>query len=201
MASTTQGCGEQEGAPGRHDRMALAALLLSIFAFIPPCGIAAVVMAHVASRRIAASRGVPNGAATARAAMIIAYVQMSLVAVALVLGWGVLSAILPGFRSDPLVQRVLREADARATLDDASAREQEITARGLITQLVAIQDQYHRTNGQGFLCTIGELAAAGRKVPRLRRSRPSPSACANPPTCSNCANAVGKIASPPPRSS
>src|SRR5580704_13504716 len=43
--------------PIRQSRMALAAVALSIFAFIPPLGIAAVVLGHVSIRRIAASRG------------------------------------------------------------------------------------------------------------------------------------------------
>jgi len=144
----------------RHSRMALAAVLLSIFAFIPPFGIAAVVLGHIASRRIAASRGSLNGSATTRAALIIAYLQMFLVTVVALIAWQLLHLTVQDFRRDAMVQRVLREADARQTLDPTSAREEEITAQALIVQMVAIQDQ-HYGNGQGYLCSIGQLIQAG----------------------------------------
>jgi len=146
--------------PVRHSRMALAAVLLSIFAFIPPFGIAAVVLGHIASRRIGASRGLLNGQATTRAALIIGYLQMFLVTLTAVTAWQVLHLTVHDFRRDALVQHVLREADARQTLDPTSAREEEITARTLVIQIVAIQDQ-HYGNGQGYLCSIGELLRAG----------------------------------------
>jgi hypothetical protein len=133
--------------------MALAAVLLSIFAFIPPIGIAAIVLGHMASRRISASRGFLNGAATARAAIIIGYVQMCLVIVAAGLGWRLLGVIVRDFRHDSLVRRVLRDREAKRTLDYTSAREEESTARGLLIQLVAMQEQYHRKKG-GDICAL-----------------------------------------------
>ena len=147
--------------PVRHSRLALAALLLSIFAFIPPFGIAAVVLGHVASHRIAGSQGHLNGQATSRAAIIIGYLQMVLVIAAVVFGWHELQRTAGDFRRDALVQRVFRQADARQPLDETSAREEENTARTLLIQIVAMQDQYHRSKGQGYLCSIGELIQAG----------------------------------------
>lgn len=141
--------------------MALTALLLSFVAFIPPFGIAAVILGHVAGRRIAASQGELNGTATARAAVIIGYVQMFLLAVAIMLSWQVLHLTVDDFRRDPLVQRVFRESDARQPLDYTSAREEEITARTLVIQMVAIQDQHRRQDGQGYLCSINQLTQAG----------------------------------------
>jgi hypothetical protein len=150
-----------DGQPVRSNRMALAAVLLSIFAFILPFGIAAVVLGHLSKRRIDACRGTVDGKATARAALIIAYVQMFLVTVAALISWQVLHLTVQDFRRDPLVQRVFREADARAPLDSTSAREEEITARALVIQMVAIQDQNYRNNGAGYFCSIGELVQTG----------------------------------------
>ena len=56
MASTNNlAAAPSNAGPIRHSRMALAAVVLSIFAFIPPLGIAGVVLGHMSIRRIAAS--------------------------------------------------------------------------------------------------------------------------------------------------
>ena len=144
----------------RQSHMALAALALSVFAFIPPLGIAAVVLGHISSRDIAASQGKLNGKAIARAALIIGYVQMFLLTVAAVLIWLVLGLTLQDFRRDALVQRVLRESSANATLDYASAREEENTARALVIQMVAIEDQYYRGD-RNYLCSVSGLSQVG----------------------------------------
>jgi Domain of unknown function (DUF4190) len=144
----------------RQSHMALAALALSVFAFIPPLGIAAVVLGHISSRDIAASQGKLNGKAIARAALVIGYVQMFLLTVAAVVIWLVLGLTLQDFRRDALVQRVLRESSANATLDYASAREEENTARALVIQMVAIEDQYYRGH-RNYLCSVSELSQVG----------------------------------------
>ena len=115
----------------------------------------------MSSRRIAASRGKLDGKATARAALIIGYLQLILVIVATAMVWQALHLTVRDFRRDNLVQRVFRETDPKQTLDYASAGEQEITARTLLIQMVAIQDQHYRDNAQGYLCSLGELLAAG----------------------------------------
>jgi hypothetical protein len=144
----------------RQSHMALAALALSVFAFIPPLGIAAVVLGHISSRDIAASQGKLNGKAIARAALIIGYVQMFLLTVAAVVIWLVLGVTLQDFRRDALVQRVLRESSANATLNYASAREEENTARALVIQMVAIEDQYYR-GYRNYRCSLSELSQVG----------------------------------------
>jgi len=141
--------------------MALAAVALSIFAFIPPLGIAAVVLGHISSRRIAASRGALNGQATARAALIIGYLQIILVTVVAAMIWQALHLTVQDFRRDALVQRVFRETDPNQTLDSVSASQQETTARALVIQMVAIQDQRFRGDARGYLCSIGEVLNAG----------------------------------------
>ncbi len=161
MDATDSAATSPDVRPVRHSRMAFAAVAFSIFAFIPPFGITAVVLGHLSSRRIAASRGLLNGKATAQAAMIIGYVQMFLLAVATVLIWQALHLTVQDFRHDALVQRVLRETDARQTLDSTSARQQEIAAQALVIEMVAIEDQYHRQNQQGYLCSIDGLLQTG----------------------------------------
>jgi len=141
--------------------MALAAVVLSIFAFIPPLGLAAVVLGHVAIRRIAASRGALEGKPTARAALIIGYLQIVLVTLATAVMWRPLRQTVQDFRHDAMVQRVLRETDPNQTLDPGSAGEQEATARALVIQLVAIEDQHHRGSPGGYLCSESELLNAG----------------------------------------
>jgi hypothetical protein len=59
-----------------------------------------------------------------------------------------------------MVQSVLRESDATRKFDYAGAREQEITARSLMIQMLAIEEEHRRT-GRGYLCSPGEIAAAG----------------------------------------
>src|SRR5580698_1618559 len=86
----------------RQSHMALAALALSVFAFIPPLGIAAVVLGHISSRRIAASRGALNGKATARAALIISYLQIILMVVVSTMVWQALHLTVRDFRRDSL---------------------------------------------------------------------------------------------------
>jgi hypothetical protein len=147
--------------PIRHSRMAFAAVALSIFAFFPPLGIAAVVLGHISIRRIAASRGALNGKATARAALIIGYLQIILVTVVAAMVWQALHLTVQDFRRDTLVQRVFRETDPNQTLDSSSASEQETTARALVIQMVAIEDQHYRGDARGYLCSIGELFNAG----------------------------------------
>ena len=144
----------------RQSHMALAALALSVFAFIPPLGIAAVVLGHISSRDITASQGKLNGKAIARAALIIGYLQMFLLTVAAVVVWLVLGVTVQDFRRDALVQRVLRESSANATLNYASAREEENTARVLMIQMVAIEDQYYR-GYRNYRCSVSELSQVG----------------------------------------
>jgi len=158
IANGRGGCGR---VPARHSRMALAALLLSFGAFLPPIGIVAVVLGHVSIRRVESGQGLLNGKAAARAALIIGYVQMFLVSAAFLIGWRVLHLTAKEFRRDALVQRMFRETDARQPLDEASAQEQEFTAQTLVYQLIAIQDQHYRSNGQGYLCSIQQLMETG----------------------------------------
>src|SRR5215469_5169733 len=130
--------------PANGNGLARAALWLSIFAFIPPLGIAAVVLGHIAESRVAASAKAANGKSHARAALWIAYIQLAVFSLAGVVLWGLFHNTAEGFRRDAMVQGVFRSHDEARVLDPESAREAE-TATGLIvTQLIAIEDYYHR---------------------------------------------------------
>jgi hypothetical protein len=93
--------------------------------------------------------------------MIIGYLQIILVTVVAAMVWQALHLTVQDFRRDTLVQRVFRETDPNQTLDSTSASEQETTARALVIQMVAIQDQRYRGDARGYLCSIGELLNAG----------------------------------------
>ena len=147
-------------AVSQHSAMALTAVVLSVFAFVLPLGIAALVLGHVAMRRIDASCGRLNGKATARAALVISYVQMALAAAALSIAWRTIRGVVQDYRNDALVQSALREQDARRTLDISSARQEELKAESITVQLAAIQDRNQREVG-GYLCDINQLIALG----------------------------------------
>lgn len=62
------------------NRLALASFGLSILGFIPPIGIASVVMGHMARKQIAASQGRETGAGYAFTGLLLSYGQLFLVA-------------------------------------------------------------------------------------------------------------------------
>jgi hypothetical protein len=74
----TAGDGSRPAQGQACNTMARVALGLSIFGFIPPLGIAAIVLGHVAESRIPSSAEA-NGNRVARAALWIAYLQLALV--------------------------------------------------------------------------------------------------------------------------
>jgi len=150
-----------EPRPARHSRMATVALVLSIFAFIPPLGIAAIVLGHISKRRILASHGLLNGEATARAALIIGYTQAALVTAFVLVLWQVLGMTVEDFRRDAMVQRVLRTSDTNQVPDYETAREEEMTARALLFQMSGMEAEHHRKSEQGYLCSLGALLEAG----------------------------------------
>lgn len=148
-----------EPAPARNP-LARLALALSIFAFLPPLGIAAIVLGHVAESRRASGNAAVNEKKTARAALWIAYIQLALVGLIAAVGWGLFHGVADGFRRDALVQRVFRTSDQLQPLDSESAREAENTARTLLNELVAIEDQIHRKD-DSYVCDINELVWNG----------------------------------------
>ena len=150
-----------DSRPVRHSRMASAALVLSIVAFIPPLGIAAIVLGHISKHRILASRGLLNGEATARAALIIGYTQAALMTAVMFILWQVLGLTVQDFRRDTLVQRVLRTSEVNLVPDYETAREEEMIARALLFQMAGIEAEHHRKSEQGYLCSLGALLEAG----------------------------------------
>ena len=144
--------------------MARVALGLSIFAFVPPLGIAAIVLGHGAERRIAASAGTLNGKGLARAALWIAYLQLALISLAGVMVWNLFRDTAEGFRRDAMVQRFFRENDQSRTLDAQSAWEAEVTAKQLMEELVAIEEESRHYRDDGlYTCHVTQLLALGLK--------------------------------------
>src|ERR1019366_1923299 len=66
------------------NKMALASLILSIFTFIVPLGVAAIVLGHISRAQIARSGGRQKGTGMAFAGLIIGYLQLALVSLVVV---------------------------------------------------------------------------------------------------------------------
>jgi hypothetical protein len=140
--------------------LARAALVLSIFAFLPPLGLAAIVMGHIAEKRSLAS--LLNGRSMARAALWIAYIQLVLVLSMSFILWTAFRRMALSFQRDAIVQRFFRSSDREQPLDTAAAADAEQTARAILTELIAIQDQYRRDSKSGlYACRINELVESG----------------------------------------
>jgi hypothetical protein len=164
MESASESPRSSPGPPTSCSSMARAALGLSVVAFVPPLGISAIVLGHMAKGRIAASGGLLNGKGLARAAWWIAYLQLALVSLVAVVFWGLFGSIAEGFQRDALVQRVLREHDEPQTLDQQSAREAESAAKMLVYQLIAIEDEIRQYSEEGrYSCQVNQLVTTGMK--------------------------------------
>jgi hypothetical protein len=149
-------------APARCHAMARAALGLSIVALVPPLGIAAIVLGHMAANRAESGAGTSNGKVTARAALWIAYLQLALLTATAFFAWSLPHETAQGFQRDPLVQRLFRTSDQLQTLDPDSAREAEGTAQALVYQLMAIEEQARRHRDDGsYVCQLNELIGTG----------------------------------------
>lgn len=159
--SPTNTPGQPQPAVG-SPLMARAALGLSIVAFIIPFGIAAIVMGHIAESRIESSPDSLNGKATARAALWIAYLQLALLSLTVLVLWGIFHDTAQGFRQDAMVQRAFRANDQIKPLDSESARDAEGSALTILNQLIAIEDQIrrHRDDG-GYTCRLSEVIDTG----------------------------------------
>lgn len=161
--SFTSGFSNVAGAstrPARHSTMAVVPATLSVFAFVLPVGIAAVVLGHVANWQIDASGGRLEGKATARAALIIGYVQMALVVASFGIAWQAVRGLQMQFRREAMVQSMIRDQNALAPLDAESARNEEMAAHSILLQLAATEDRSQQQSG-GYICEISKLLAAG----------------------------------------
>lgn len=151
--------------------MALAAVILSVVAFIIPLGITALILAFFAKRNVARDSSL-HGEGTAKAAMVIASVQLVLTLLLLLVTWGIISAAITQFRNDQMVQHLLRDYDDEKMLDHDSARDEEQIAEGVMTELMVLQEQSYRNTGR-YVCSMDELVGFKRppesvSTPELR---------------------------------
>src|ERR1700675_2436229 len=155
-----------EQAPSGAGRRALAraALIVSIFAFLPPLALAAIIMGHIAehsAEHIPEQRSVGSpqtGPPKARAALWIAYVQLLVVLSATFIFWTAFRRTAISFQRDAMVQSFFRSSDREQPLDQREAAEAEHTARTILIQLIAIEDQHRRDGKNGlYACHINEL--------------------------------------------
>jgi len=141
-------------------RLAAAALWVSVFSFVLPFGIGALVMAYMAQREIRDSRGRVGGADWALAALIIAYTQIGLVCLAIVFGWSAFHDFANGFRRDAVLQQMFRSQDQMRPLSQEEAAQESTTALELTYQVIAIQDAYYRASGS-YRCNIQAVIGNG----------------------------------------
>jgi Na+-driven multidrug efflux pump len=108
---------EKQSAPSGAVSHAVvrAALVVSIFAFLPPLALAAIVMGHIAEKRGVASPR--NGRSMARAALWIAYIQLLIVLSVTFIFWTAFRRTAISFQRDALVQRFFRSSDREQPLD------------------------------------------------------------------------------------
>jgi hypothetical protein len=153
---------EKQSAPSGAVSHAVvrAALVVSIFAFLPPLALAAIVMGHIAEKRGVASPR--NGRSMARAALWIAYIQLLIVLSVTFIFWTAFRRTAISFQRDALVQRFFRSSDREQPLDRGEVGDAEHTARTILNQLIAIEDQYRRdSKADLYACRINELLAGG----------------------------------------
>lgn len=152
--------------------MAATAVILSVVAFIVPLGIAALVLAFFSKKAIASSGGALKGEETAKAAIIIASIQLALTVAVALFTWNVASAIISQFHRDQMVQHAFRDYDNTKMLDLDSAHDEEAVAEEVITQLMVIEEQSYRKTGR-YACSVPELigfgaGVEGASIPEMR---------------------------------
>ena len=145
-----------------RERMARVALVLSVFAFIVPLGLGALLLGHAVTRKESSEEPWPNTRYLAYAALWISYLQLALVTLTAVIGWGLFMETAKGFQGDPMVQYFFRTTDKMQTLDQQSANEAEGSAEIMLNQLIAIEDQIRRHSDDGaYACHMSQLLDTG----------------------------------------
>ena len=143
------------------NKMALASLILSIFTFIVPLGVAAIVLGHISRAQIARSGGRQKGTGMAFAGLIIGYLQLALVSLVVV---GMMS-VWREFRGNLDRESYLRDAILdRLAHGDPSKAKPERTARHQQSALAALRiirdkqkDYLAAHTGEGYACQLYEL--------------------------------------------
>ncbi|HTS37374.1 MAG TPA: hypothetical protein VMH04_16980 [Candidatus Solibacter sp.] len=153
---------QNDDQPAKSVRtMARVALSLSFFAFIIPIGVAAIVVAHMAKRRLEWGDGREMDDAMVRAASWIAYIQLALALFITIFFWSLFQTAI-GLGRDPMVRQAMHPVDINRTLDPAGARDAEQTALTQVNQLIAIEEQYRRHREHGdYACRIDQLIFMG----------------------------------------
>ncbi len=143
------------------NKMALASLILSIFSFILPLGIAAIVLGHISRVQIARSGGRQKGTGTALAGLIIGYLQLALVALLALGVMGVWNEFRGELDRKPYVRDAILD---RLAHDDPSKVTPERTARHQQSALTALriiranETSYLAAHlAEGYACQLYQL--------------------------------------------
>jgi hypothetical protein len=148
-------------------KMALASLVLSFFSLFPPFGIAAVALGHVSRKKIAGSGGRLSGTGVAFAALIVGYLQLTLVAILLIGALGFLNRMNQELSKNPdtraaLIAR-LKFGDPHKLHPEDSAKHQQLAEDALRLVRTRQREYLAAHPDEGYACRFDQLGdpAAG----------------------------------------
>lgn len=147
------------------NRMAVASFGLSFLGFIPPVGIASVVLGHISRKQIAASQGRQTGTGLAFTALILSYGQLFLVALIFCLVVAIAHELNAKMGGDRYFRAALLERIMNGDPNHPSAAVMAKNGSNLMDALHLIQarqDAYQAENGN-VACQLIYLEAAGRE--------------------------------------
>lgn len=156
--------------------MAIARLVLSFLAFIPPFGIASVVTGHMSRRQIMSSQGPQKGMGIAFAGLILSYLQLVVVGLLFVVLIGLGYEMNQKLGHDPYVRAALVERIINGDPDHPSASVMAKNGENLMDALHLIearQDAYRAEHDGNYACHLNYLEPLGRDdelAVRLRTS-------------------------------
>jgi hypothetical protein len=164
-------------AEPRLNKLALASLLLSVFAFIFPLGIVAIVLGHISRFQIARSGGRQKGMGTALAGLLMGYLELGIVALAMLLFVGVWTESREFPKPRPnfvdLILDRLAEGDPAKVTPEKTARHRENT----LAALRVIRDNQAAylaaQPGQGYACQLDQLGLSVDDLPWMSLIRES----------------------------
>jgi uncharacterized protein DUF4190 len=149
------------------NRLALASFGLSMLGFIPPIGIASIVMGHISRKQIAASGGRETGNGYAFTALLLSYGQLFLVALIFCLAVVILHELNLKMNGDQYFRAALLERIMNGDPNHPSgsqASQQPENALAALRLIEGRQESFHLEHPQGnaYGCHINELTPGDR---------------------------------------
>lgn len=147
----------------RMNKMAVASVAFSFLALLPPFGLAAVVLGHMARSRIAKSEGREKGTGIAFAGLILGYGQLAIFGILMMGALGLVNEFRGDLRKDPdtraaLIDRIAH-GDPYEVTPQRTARQVQ-TAIQMIHLIQAKETEYIGDHpDEGYACVMYKLGA------------------------------------------